>query len=1056
MQNILNFMHHIVTDDLRVRGALKDKKDPMNAMAGALKNLSLVLKTSDENKDQTNKVSLDSTQILDSLLKHAPTGIAVLEGPDFRYVNINQNLAELNGLSVKDHLGKTLKEVLPDAAENLLPVLRKIMKDGKPVLGREFSITLPKDPAKPVHLIDYLFPIPDKHGKPMGIGAIVLDVTKRKIAESARKESEKKYRLLIVQANDIVYTADRTGHFTFVNPIGLKLTGYSKKKILSMHFNDLVHPEYREKTRKFYSNQIKNNIKNTYYEYPIVTKKGKTVWLGQNVQLLRDSGHTPGIQSVARDISARKELEFALQKVMDELEERVIERTQELHDSNKKLQESEDRYKSYYTKTKAMLYSIDINGEIIAVSNYWLQKFGYIRREVIGKKSVDFLTKESKRYAVDVAFPEFMKRGYANDVSYQFVKKNGEIIDTLLSAVAEYDPKGNFKRSIAVLNDVTERLRAERSLTESREELQGTMDQLKVILDSQPVVTYLSSAEGDYGATYLSNSVLEVTGYRPEEFTSNSTLWADNIHPDDVKRVLSEIPEHFEHGIYEHEYRWKIKNGEYRWFFDSLRLVKTKNGSSTHIVGMWQDITNRKKSEIELLKSKERLKLLMEKMPEGLGVSIRGKIVFSNGENTRMFGYEGEELLNMPVTGFIHPEDRKRASERIKELMEGAEEQPAYYKMIRKDGSVFPAEVHSRTIEYEGESALLSIIRDITKRKEAEEKLEKLKNMIQEENIYLRKEIETEHKFEYIVSKSKAVKQVLRKVEQVAPTDATVLILGETGTGKELLARAVHSISSRKKEMLVKVDCSLLPPNLIQSELFGHERGAFTSAYSEKKGRFELANEGTIFLDEIGDLPLALQSKLLRVLQDGEFERLGSVRTLKLDVRIIAASNRDLKSMVENGEFREDLYYRLNVFPLVMPPLRDHKEDIPLLVRHFIKKYGTKFGHNIKTIPKSSMNRLREYDWPGNVRELENIIERAVIISRGNQLEIGDWLTGNIASTTPSSLSSLADVEMEHIINILKQTNWRVSGKYGAAKILGLKPTTLGARMRKLGIIRKK
>jgi DNA-binding NtrC family response regulator/ligand-binding sensor domain-containing protein len=327
-----------------------------------------------------------------------------------------------------------------------------------------------------------------------------------------------------------------------------------------------------------------------------------------------------------------------------------------------------------------------------------------------------------------------------------------------------------------------------------------------------------------------------------------------------------------------------------------------------------------------------------------------------------------------------------------------------------------------------------------------------LKDQLQAENVYLQDEIKIAHNFEYIISRSEALKKVLSNVEQVASTDATVLILGESGTGKELVARAIHNISNRTNRPLVKVNCSALPENLIESELFGHEKGAFTGAISQKIGRFELANEGTIFLDEIGDLPFELQTKLLRVLQEGEFERIGNPKTIKVDVRVIAATNRNLEEAIKNGKFREDLYYRLNVFPIMIPPLRERKEDIPLLVKHFMEKYSAKAGKQVEMVSQNLIDKLQAYSWPGNVRELENIIERAVIITPGKKLILGDWLPISEAQSEDSDILTLEEIEKKHILRALEKTGWRVSGEKGAAKILGLKSTTLEARMKKLDI----
>ncbi|ETW98367.1 MAG: hypothetical protein ETSY1_19060 [Candidatus Entotheonella factor] len=326
-----------------------------------------------------------------------------------------------------------------------------------------------------------------------------------------------------------------------------------------------------------------------------------------------------------------------------------------------------------------------------------------------------------------------------------------------------------------------------------------------------------------------------------------------------------------------------------------------------------------------------------------------------------------------------------------------------------------------------------------------------LKNQLQAENVYLQEEIKLAHNFDDILSQSSAMRQVLRKVEQVASTDATVLILGETGTGKELLARAVHHLSPRQDRPLVKVNCAALPANLIESELFGHEKGAFTGAVSRRQGRFELAHRGTIFLDEIGDLPLDLQAKLLRVLQEGEFERLGDSRTIHVDVRVIAATNRDLQQAMDSGDFREDLYYRLNVFPLRLPPLRERIDDIPLLVRHFTQKFSTKMGKPIEQIPKTVMQTLQSYQWPGNVRELENIVERAVILSSGYTLELDESLmpSPKQPDATPRG-GTLEEVERHYILEVLEDTAWRIEGPRGAAVRLGVNPSTLRSRIKKL------
>ena len=332
--------------------------------------------------------------------------------------------------------------------------------------------------------------------------------------------------------------------------------------------------------------------------------------------------------------------------------------------------------------------------------------------------------------------------------------------------------------------------------------------------------------------------------------------------------------------------------------------------------------------------------------------------------------------------------------------------------------------------------------------------IETLRHQMEKENVYLRQEIKTGRGCGNIIGDSVALQYVLFRAQQVAPTDATVLILGETGTGKGMVAYAIHEMSLRKDKSIITVNCAALPENLIESELFGWEKGAFTGAHARQVGRFEVANGGTIFLDEIGEMPVRLQAKLLRVLQDGQFERLGSTRTIKVDVRVIAATSRDLKFEVQNGRFREDLFYRLNVFPVSIPPLRMRSEDVPQLVLHFIGKYARKCGKHIETVSKNTMRMLQDYEWPGNVRELEHIIERAIITSQGSVLELVDYLESKTEDKLEESLKDLEAVEREYILKVLQKTRWKIDGEGGAACILGLNPSTLRFRIKKLDITR--
>jgi PAS domain S-box-containing protein len=484
-----------------------------------------------------------------------------------------------------------------------------------------------------------------------------------------------------------------------------------------------------------------------------------------------------------------------------------------------------------------------------------------------------------------------------------------------------------------------------------------------------------------------------------------------------------------------------------------------------------------------LRESQERLATFAAATFEGIIESEAGRIVDCNAQFARISGYTEAELRGMEIAKMIPPEDSDLVAANILQERESVTE----HELIRKDGTRIIVEAHGRPLL---PGRRITAIRDITEHRKLEKALqnahdkleqqvaertaelvaakedaenrkliaetalseiEKLKDQLEAERAYLQEEIQLANNHENIIGQSDGLKYVLYKVEQIAGSDTTVLVLGETGTGKELVARAIHGLSSRKNRALVKVNCAALPSNLVESELFGHEKGAFTGAQSRHLGRFEVANGATLFLDEIGELPLELQPKLLRVLQDGEFERLGSSSTTKVDVRIIVATNRNLEEEVRKGRFREDLWYRLNIFPITTPPLRDRKGDIPLLVDFYVKKISKRMGKTIEIIPTNVMNALQDYHWPGNVRELENVLERAVINASGPKLRLVDELK-KPARGTRTSQKTLEAVERDHIVQTLEQTLWKVGGKDSAAEILGLDRSTLRARMRKLGI----
>ncbi len=526
----------------------------------------------------------------------------------------------------------------------------------------------------------------------------------------------------------------------------------------------------------------------------------------------------------------------------------------------------------------------------------------------------------------------------------------------------------------------------------------------------------------------------------------------------------------------------------------------------THQIELEMQNEELRKVRDELESSRNQYAELYDFAPVGyFTIDARGLIEGVNLSGAHLLGIERGLLLKRPFSSFIaEAADREIFSKHRKEIFQKQGMQTCEIRFKRKDGAVFYAQLQSVANEIlDGKTGYIrTTILEVTERKRAEEVLQKaygdldlkvrertgeltraneqlsqeieerkgteeslrsayaenkqLKDRFQAENIYLHKVIDKEYNFGEIIGRSNALEYVFFKVEQVAPQEATVLLLGETGTGKGLVARSIHGKSSRKDRPMITVNCSALPANLIESELFGREKGAFTGSHDRQVGRFELADNSTLFLDEIGEMPIDLQTKLLRVIQDGEFERLGSPKTIKVNVRIIASTNRNLEEEIRKGRFREDLFYRLNVFPITIPPLRQRKEDIPFLVDYFVAKFNKKTGKKIETVSKDTLNVLQEYDWPGNVRELESIIERAVITSLGAGLQILDRFVNSPQAGEQEARDgkSLATLERDHILQALEKTGWRIEGEKGAAAMLGLNPSTLRGRMRKEGIRR--
>lgn len=726
---------------------------------------------------------------------------------------------------------------------------------------------------------------------------------------------------------------------------------------------------------------------------------------------------------------------------------------------------------------------VDGDGRIVLINTQTEKVFGYRREEILGQPVEilipdQFKERHSAHRRVYAEAPHARPMGIGLNLTGR--RKNGESFPVEISLSPLEDSAG--KLYLSAIRDVTDRKRIENALRQSEEYYRLLVDEVRdyaiFMLDRDGrVVNWNKGAERIHGY-----SAEEITGQHFSKFHIS----------DEVERGKpEEMLVHAAAGGRWEEEGWRIrKDGSRFWASVTLTAVHGPDGQVVGFAKVVRDITEQKRAReafvLEItnslvmnlnaekllvaihscLKQLKRFDLaelaLYDAKADALNVQRLGESTGTSEEETVLpiantpsgwvFGTCKPLLLQGRREGELPCELPHRLSAvGVKSgcwlpLMGGDEMLGTLNVFSRRAG-----DFNEEDVQLLGQVA--SQVGVALRNALTFQRISEIKDRLTEEKMYLEDELRTEFNFEEIIGESAPVKRVLNQIETVAPTDSTVLLLGETGTGKELVARAVHNLSARAKQTFVRVNCASIPAGLLESELFGHEKGAFTGAISQRIGRVELANRGTLFLDEVGDIPSELQPKLLRVLQEMEFERLGNSRTLKTDVRVIAATNRDLRKLVASGEFRSDLFYRLNVFPITVPPLRERKDDIPLLARYFVAKFSSRLKKPIETITPETLEKLVRYSWPGNVRELEHLIERAVILTKGATLRLPSFDTATMEDG--SHPTALDDVERAHIVKVLRETNGKIGGPGGAAELLGMNRTTLNSRMQKLGISRK-
>ena len=749
------------------------------------------------------------------------------------------------------------------------------------------------------------------------------------------------------------------------------------------------------------------------------------------------------------------------------------------------LRASEESFRLIVDSIPGLVVTMTAQGELEFVSQQCLDYFGMTLDELKGWATSDIVHHDDLSRVL-ATWRRSVETGQPYDSEYRIRRADGVYRWFHVRGLPLRDTEGFSVRWYALHTDIDDRKRFEEALRASEEGFRR-------IVDSIPGLVCTMNAAGE--VQLLNRRVLEYFGKTTEELKNWAT--SDAVHPDDRPRVIAAFASSVETGHpYDIEHRCRRADGAYRWFQVRALPVRDKEDRIISWYILLTDIDKRKQAE-------DRLQLLLDVTNQVVSnLQLRDLLRALSGNIRRVMqcdcasvalpNAEDKQLqlsvLDFPEgQGFFHEEgtysiegtpygtafrtmkplalekpfaawvDNPVVQSRISEGFESL----CFIPLMRRNRAVGTLNLGRLRGDAFSEEDLYFLGRVANQIAIAIEnaleygQVTEAKERLAEQTFYLENEIRLEHNFEEIIGNSQPLKAVLESVRIVAPADSTVLIQGETGTGKEVIARAIHNLSSRKAHAFVKVNCAAIPLGLLESELFGHEKGSFTGAIAQRIGRFELAHKGTLFLDEVSDIPLELQPKLLRVLQEQEFERLGSTRTQRVDVRVLAATNANLAQMVAEKKFRRDLYYRLNVFPIDVPPLRDRRDDIPLLVHYFANKYARRMGKQIESIPKETMDALSSYSWPGNIRELQNLMERAALLSTGPSLRVplADILTDPGLSAA-SGGNALEQAEREQILRALRESNWVVGGAHGAAARLGLKRTSLAYKMQKLGISR--
>lgn len=962
---------------------------------------------------------------------------------------------------------------------------------------------------------------------------LTWEIAERKISEEnftlqaqKLKTSEANFKAFFNNSVVTLFAFDTNGNILMANEEASRMLGYKIEELQQMNIKQIHPQKYEAETLATFNEIVAGKrsicaipmLSKSGVEIPVETRIGKSEWYG-----------TEAFFCVSEDLTD--------------------------------LRISEEKFHTAFNRSGIAMAIVNVHDLVCAeVNDKFLEYTFFSREELIGKNIVSAIKVSDSENRASVLDELSLKKSI-HDRTVSFTKKNGVIGKAIVNISYMWSQQGEF--FIVAANDITDKLKAEEQLIESKENfesffensieilfvldnsgkiLKANNEALRVLeYDEDEIVQlniedihpaeYLSETKKALGQIFIGERdfctiplITKKGKYIPVETNVGRGMW-DGVEAfyciskdlTDLRISEEKFSKAFQSNgsimalVTVQGFRFVEVNNKFTTVFgflpeeiigkndeeigivvdssarnqfvgqnnaDGLEVewypIRSKFGqilyinfviSKINLLGVdyylltGQDVSEQKNTEEKLKDREVQLHQITENVQEGIILAKMDlSYVFVNKTFSDLTGFSKEDSLNLKISDIVVNADDLNIAYALRS--EGGSISKNYVELRRKDGSTFFADISAKRILIGDNYYILGTQKDSTNQYKAEKELlraydeiQQLKNKLEEENFLLKQEIKKSKSFSEIITQNIIFHKTLNQIEIVAPTNASVLIHGETGTGKELVARAIHNLSDRKNMPMVKVNCAAIPDALIESELFGHEKGAFTGAIERKQGRFELASGGTLFLDEVGEMPLNLQSKLLRVLQEHEFERVGGVKTIKVNVRIIAATNRDLLKEVEEGRFRRDLFYRLNVVPITVPPLRERIDDIALLTNHFVAKFNTKFNKQISRISTTVMNTLLNYSWPGNVRELENLIERSVLLSMGESLDIAGWQKESAKSGAGNKLFVTFDeMQRKYIIDVLKHTNWRIGGSDGASEILDMKRTTLASKMQKLGI----